>query len=152
MPNSAGLSGNDTLIINNRILTNLADADVIDLTFPNGIANLKVGKSGNTVFALNESGKAADMKFHLIRASADDKYFNGLLAAQMNNFSGTVLMIGEYIKKMGDGLGNIYNDTYILAGGIFAKVPEAKTNVEGNTDQSKVLYEIKWSQAARVIT
>ena len=53
------------------------------------------------------------------------------------------------IKKIGDGLGNITNDTYNLSGGIISKRVEATSNVEGNTDQALAIYNIKFTNSPR---
>jgi hypothetical protein len=150
--NQVSLSGADTITINNYLLSALADGDVVDLRFPNDIAAVKTGKNGNSIYAFNEMGKQCEVVMRVMRGSADDKFLLGLLSAQQNNFSGTVLMIGTFIKQIGDGLGNITSDTYIMSGGVFTKIPEAKSNVEGNTDQSIVIYTMKFSNAPRVIT
>lgn len=146
------LSGSDTIVINNRPLADLADGNCVELTFPNDIANVKTGKNGNSIYGLNESGKQCELKLRLVRGSSDDKFMNGLLAQQQNNFAGTVLMIGQFIKKLGDGQGNITSDTYITSGGVFTKQVEAKTNVEGETEQSIAIYTVKFSNAPRAIT
>jgi len=146
------LSGNDTVVINNRIFADFADGNVAELTFPNDIANVKTGKDGNSIYGLNESGKQAELKLRLIRGSADDKFLNGLLAQQQLNFAGFPLMTGQFIKKIGDGRGNIQSDTYITSGGVFSKQVEAKSNVEGESEQSVAIYTLKFSNAPRVIT
>lgn len=148
------LSGNDTININNRVLADLADGNVVELSFPNDIANVKIGKNGNAIYGLNTTGQMAETKIRVIRGSADDQFLNGLLSAQQNNFAGTVLMIAQFIKKLGDGAGNITSDTYVLSGGVFSKVPEAKSNVEGETEQSVSIYTIKWANqpSVRAIT
>lgn len=145
------LSGADTININNRILADMADGDIATLTFPNEIAQVKTGKNGNSIYGLNESGKQADLVLRVIRGSADDKFLNELMVQQQSNFAGVTLMIGEIVKKVGDGQGNVANDTYILSGGIFTKQVEAKVNVEGDTEQSICIYNIKFSNAPRVI-
>lgn len=149
---SQALSGNDSIILNNRPITDLADGDCAHLTFPNDIANLKTGKNGNSIYGLNESGKQAELKLRVLRGSADDKYLNNLFSQQQANFAGTILMTGQFIKKIGDGQGNIASDTYITSGGIFTKAIEAKSNVEGDTEQSIAVYTIKFSNAPRIIT
>ena len=146
------LSGSDTIVINNRIYADLADGDCVKLTFPNDIANLKTGKNGNSIYGLNESGKQVDGELRLIRGSADDKFTNSLLAQQQSNFAGFVLLTGQFIKKLGDGLGNILSDTYILSGGIFLRQVDAKTNVEGETEQSIAIYRFRFSNAPRILT
>lgn len=149
---TVALSGSDTVIINNRIISDLADGDVVMLDFPNNIAEVKTGKNGNSIYGLNETGKNAELTLRVIRGSADDKFLNALLVAQEQNFAGTVLMIGEFIKKIGDGAGNIASDTYITSGGVFIKRVNAKSNVEGDTAQSVSEYKIKFSNAPRTIT
>lgn len=151
MPTIA-MSGADTINLNNRVFADLADGDAFVLSFPNDIANVKTGKNGNTIYGLNESGKQGEGKLRLIRGSSDDKFMNNLLAQQQNNFAGFPLMIGQFIKKLGDGQGNFTSDTYISAGGVFSKQVEAKMNVEGDTEQSVSIYTIKWGNVARVIT
>lgn len=146
------LSGSDTISLNNHVFSDLADGNCVELTFPNDIANVKTGKNGNSIYGLNESGKQCEVKIRVIRGSNDDKFLNNLLAQQQNNFAGTILMIGQFIKKLGDGLGNITSDTYIMSGGVFVKQVEAKTNVEGETEQSVAMYAVKFSNAPRAIT
>lgn len=149
---TVALSGSDTAVLNNRVLNDLADGNCIEMSFPNDIANVKTGKNGNSIYGLNESGKQCELKLRVIRGSADDKFLNNLLAQQGANFAGTVLLIGQFIKKLGDGLGNITSDTYIMSGGIFTKAVEAKSNVEGETEQSIAIYTIRFSNAPRVLT
>ena len=146
------LSGQDTIIINNYLFVGLADANYIELSFPNEIASVKTGKNGNSIYGFNESGKQCEVKLRIVRASADDKFMNNLLAQQQANFSGTVLLQGQFVKKIGDGQGNITSDTYIMSGGIFIKIPEGKSNAEGETEQSLALYTLKFSNSPRVIT
>lgn len=149
---AVALSGSDTINVNNQVLTDLADGNAVELTFPNDIANVKTGKNGNSIYGLNESGKQAEAKIRVLRGSSDDKFLNNLLSQQQANFAGTVLLIGQFIKKIGDGLGNITSDTYIMSGGVFTKQIEGKMNVEGDTEQSIAIYTIKFSNAPRVLT
>lgn len=149
---AVALSGADTITINNYSLADLADGNCVELTFPNDIANVKTGKNGNSIYGLNESGRQCEVKLRVLRGSADDKFLNNLIAQQQNNFAGTVLAIGTFIKKIGDGAGVITSDTYVMSGGIFSKQVEGKTNVEGDTEQSVAMYTIKFSNAPRAIT
>lgn len=151
MPTIA-MSGNDTINLNNRIFSDLADGSCVELTFPNDIANVKTGKNGNSIYGLNESGKQCEVKVRVVRGSSDDKFLNGLLAQQQLNFAGMVLLVGQFIKKLGDGRGNILSDTYVMSGGVFTKQVEAKSNVEGETEQSISIYTLKFSNAPRALT
>lgn len=149
---AVAMSGNDSVMINNTVLSDLADGDCISLELPNEIASLKVGKNGNTIYGLNETGKQAEVKLRVIRGSADDKFLNSLLIQQQANFAGFTLMIGEFIKILGDGSGNITNDVYILSGGVFMKAVAGKSNVEGDAAQSVAEYSIRFSNAPRALT
>jgi hypothetical protein len=120
MPTIA-LSGSDTIQINNHVFADLADGNAVELTYPNDIATVKTGKNGNSIYGLNESGKQCEVKIRVVRASTDDKFLNGQLAQQQNNFAGFPLMIGQMIKKIGDGQGNITSDTYVMSGGSLLK-------------------------------
>lgn len=149
---TVALSGADTLSINGHVFADFADGDVTTLTFPNELMTVKTGKNGNSLYGVNSSGQQAQLEIKLIRGSADDKFLNGLNALQRNNPALFPLMIGEFVKKIGDGLGALTNDTYILSGGVFMKNPEAKSNVEGDTDQSTVTYTTMFSYAPRALT
>jgi hypothetical protein len=148
---TVSMTGSDTIKINNRILADLGDGDVAALTFPNDIAVVKTGKNGNSIYGLNESGRQCEIVLRVVRGSGDDKFLNNLLAQQNNDFAGFVLMIGELTKRVGDGTGNVQNDIYILSGGVFSKQTEAKSNVEGDTEQSLSVYHMKFANAPRVI-
>lgn len=146
------MSGKDTLVINGHSFNDFADGDVAKVTFPNDISAVKTGKNGNSIYSLNASGLQADLEVKVLRGSADDKFLNNLLNLQNNNFEGFPLMSGTFVKVLGDGQGNIQYDTYILGGGIFSKNVEAKSNVEGDTDQSTSTYMLKFSNSPRVLT
>lgn len=148
---SIALSGNDVVKINSKILADFADGDVAVLTFPNELAALKTGKNGNTIYALNETGKQAELVLRLVKGSSDDKYLSSLLSSQKNNFSSFILLNGELVKRLGDGAGNIVSDTYIMSGGVFTKEVEAKSNIEGDTNQSVSVYTIRFSRSPRAL-
>lgn len=149
---TTAMSGNDTIIINNRVYSDFGDGAVVELTFPSDIAQVKTGKNGNSIYGLNTTGLQCELKLRLIRGSSDDIFTNNLLQQQNLNFAGFPLMIGQFIKKIGDGFGNITSDTYILGGGVFTKQVEAQSNVEGSTDQSIAVYMMKFTNAPRAIT
>ena len=149
---TVAMSGSDAVILNNRLLSDLADGDAVHLTYPNDIANVKTGKNGNSIYGLNASGKQADLVLRVVRGSADDKYLMNLLTQQQLNFEGTVLNQGEFIKKLGDGAGNVTSDTYLVSGGVFTKQVEGKSNMEGDTEQSIAIYHLKFSNAPRTLT
>lgn len=148
----AALSGQDTVIINNYVFVGLADENFVELTFPNDIATVKKGKNGNTIYGFSESGKICDVKLRVVRATPDDSFLNNLLTQQQANFAGFPLMQGSFVKKIGDGNGNITSDTYIMSGGVFVRNVDGKSNAEGAPDQSIGIYMFKFSNAPRVLS
>lgn len=148
---TVSLSGNDTLKINNRSLTDLADGEVGKISFPNELVGVKTGKNGNSLYGFNHTGKQCELTLRLIRGSADDKFMLSLLTQMQNNFPGFPLLTGQFIKVVGDGKGNVVNDTYVLSGGIFSKQVEADSNAEGSTDQSVAIYTLKFTVSPRVV-
>lgn len=145
------MSGDDTIKINNRSLVDLADGDVGALTFPEGLVDVKTGKNGNSLFSFKFQGRQAEETIRVIRGSDDDKFLQSLLTQMENNFVGFILLTGQFIKVIGDGQGNITNDTYVQQSGVFVKRVEAKSNADGDTAQSVAEYHLKWANAARVI-
>lgn len=145
------VTGQDTLQINGVTCTDFADDDIVTLEFPNDTATVKVGKNGNALFADNATGQMGTLVATIIRGSAFDKFLNSLQAAQRNNFAAFILLTGVFIKNVGDGQGNLTRDKYNLQGGVFSKNINTKSNVAGDTDQSKATYTISFASAIRVI-
>ena len=138
------LTGQDTLIINGTIITTLADANAVDLTFPTDFAAVKRGKDGNIIYAKNEEGRKAPMTVRVLLGGVDDKAFNSLLQLWKQSSSDFPLITGAYYKRVGDGQGNISVKVHQLTGGVLKNNPQAMTNVEGNTDQSIAVYTFLW--------
>lgn len=145
------LSGKDTIQIDGRVIKDLADGDCGVLEFPDELASVKASKNGNTLYALNESGRKAKMTLRLVRASDDDKFLNSRLAEMKNDFSDFILLQGNVVKRVGNGKGKRSNDIYMCDGGVFTKQPGAKTNAEGDTEQSVTIYEIMFGNGDRSV-
>jgi hypothetical protein len=146
------LTGNDVVIVNGRVFHGVADADYVVIEFDNDISAAKVSKDGNTIFALNQTGFLGRMTMRLLRGSPDDIFMNSLLQGLRNDFSAFTLLTGSFTKRVGDGAGNVANDVYSLGNGIFKKLPGAKSNAEGDTEQSVTIYEVWFYNQARAIT
>lgn len=146
-------TGQDTITINDRPLNDLADGDCATITYPNQLMNVKIGKNGNAIYGVNETGRLAEFKVRILRGSGDDKFLNGLLAQQKGpNPQDFVLMTGELVKNIGNGAAAVAGDTTELSGGVFTKQPDVKSNVEGDPTQAVVEYTMQFSAAPRVIT
>ena len=149
---TVALSGSDSFNQDDHIFSDFADGNFFEINFPNDIANVKVGKNGNALFSLNETGRLGEGILRLIRGSGDDKYLNAKLNAQVQDFAATVLYSGTFTKRIGHGDGTFSLDTYIYAGGVFTKPVGAKSNAEGDTEQSVAIYNFKFAKVARAIT
>ena len=134
------------------VLNDFADGDIGTIEFPNDISGVKTGKGGNSVFAFNATGLNAKMSIRIIRGSTDDKYIQTRLAEWIKDASLFTLITGELTKKVGDGSGKLTSDKYTLSGGTFQKLPEVKSNVEGDTDQAVVVYNLTFAKVVRTIT
>lgn len=145
------LTGDDTLKLNDRLITDLADGDVGALTFPNDIVTVKSGKNDNVLFALNASGKQAELTLRVTRGGGDDKFLNNLSIQLQNNFAGFVLITGELLKKLGDGKSNVQKDTYVMSGGVISRLVDGTSNADGNTDQGVAIYRLRFGKAVRMI-
>lgn len=143
------LTGADTVIINGTILTAFADGDTGAFTFPDKLATLKVGKNGNTVFAFNAMGLRSEATLRIMRGSADDKFLNALQKAYINDPAAFVPLEAEFIKRVGDGKGNVTNDSYGFSGGMLVNLPEVKENVGGETDQAIAIWKLEFANTDR---
>lgn len=146
------LTGNDTIVLNDRVFADFADGDVAAITFPNELASVKTGKNGNSIYAQNLTGLQGQFVLRLLMGSEDDKFLNNLWVAQQNSFAEFVLLNGQFVKKVGDGAGNLQSIIYDASGGVFTKGIEAKTSVEGDTEQSVAVYTMMFSLAKRSIS
>ena len=144
------LTGADTLIINERVIKDLADGSTINITLDNDSVGMSTGKDDNTVFSDNRQGSNATLELRLIRGSAQDIYFNGLSIQQSRDLPAFSLMKGSFTKRIGDGYGNVKFDNYVLLGGAFTKrMPQVNENLNGETDQGVSVYNIKFAIGSR---
>lgn len=148
---TVSLTGNDTLVIAGLVIVDMADGDWATLVFPNELAAVKTGKNGNSLFALNAMGLQAEATIRLIRGSADDKALDSLLQQQLQDFAAFQLLDGLFVKRVGDGLGNVTSDSYVVDGGVFTYQVDSKSNAEGDTEQSVSVYRLKFSNAGRAL-
>ena len=144
------LTGNDTIIVNAVPLNDFADGDIGALELPNNLVEMTTGKNGNSIFAYNPQGNNATLTVRILMSSGDDKRLNGLIPRR-KDFESTVLLTGSVIKRVGDGQGNVTENTYLLSGGMIQKKPNVTTNANGETSQAVVEYVIIFANAERQI-
>lgn len=145
-------NGQDTVQLNGRVLKDFSDGDIAVLTFPNELVGVKAGKNGNTIFALNETGRVATLDIKIMRASSDDIYLNALFLSMQRDFSRFTALNGQLLKNIGNGSGSVSADIYMLSYGVFRQAIDAKSNVEGDTEQGSSLYRLTFANAPRIIS
>lgn len=143
------LTGNDTIQVGGRVLKNFGDGDVAKLSFPNDLVAVKTGKNGNSIFNLMGSGQQCEVELRVLRGSSDDAFLNQQLNAMRADLPSFSLLPGYFVKRIGDGKGNVTFDTYLLSGGVFTKIPEAAENTEGATDPALSIWRLKYANAKR---
>ena len=144
------LTGNDTIIIDGLPLDfGLTTGDVATLTFPNDITSATTGKNGNSIIALNETGKIAELSIRVLRGSSDDKTLNSKMKTMEADLPSFTLLTGSIVKRIGDGISGVTEDTYALSGGSFSKRVETTSNVEGDIEQGVSVYNIRFTNSSR---
>jgi hypothetical protein len=151
MPGSVSLTGDDVVTLNGRVFHDFAAGSVAELVYGGDLVTAKPSKNGNIIYALNVDGKMATMTLLLLLGSSDDQYLNSLMASQLNSLAGFTLVVGSFVKQVGDGNGNITNVVYNTIGGVIERFPDAKTDTSGSTDQSVAKWVLKFGQTTRAI-
>lgn len=145
------LTGNDTLILNDRIFNDLVDGSTINITFPNEKTGHTTGKNGNTVYATDKQGLNAECELRLLAGSKDDIWLNGINIEQERDLPAFTLLNGSFTKRIGDGTGNVKFINYVLQGGVIRQNIDAQENLQGETEQGIAIYRLFFAQASRAI-
>ena len=153
---SVSLTGQDSTVFFRAgtplVLSGFADGDTVMLEYPNNSVEAKPGKNGNIIYAFNSTGVLVNASLRLLLGTNDDKFFNSRFAELQQDIASFILLEAEFVKRVGDGQGNITAVTYRLGGGIIQKPPMVKENVEGDTEQSVVVWQVLFTNSNRIIT
>ena len=145
------LTGNDTVILNERVIKDMADGSIVEIAYQNDRVGVTTGKNDNTVFAENRTGSNAVLTLRVIRGSEDDRWLNGLSIEQNKDLPSFSLLRGAFTKRVGNGYGSISYDNYILIGGAFQRYPDTLENLQGETEQGSTVYQIVFAKAERAL-
>lgn len=146
------ITGNDTLTLYDRIFVDFADGDNSTITFPDDLVTMTTGKNRNTIYSKNEAGNNAEVILRIQMGSDDDAFLLSKLNEISNDFPSVVLAEGEFVKRLGDGSGNVRRNVYTLKGGTFTRNVDVKENVAGDTEQGISIYTMKFASAERALT
>lgn len=138
------LTGDDTLVINQRPIVDLADGDVITITVDNDISSTQVGKNKNMIIAKDEQGNLGTITLRLLKGSADDRFLQTYYQTYEADSALFIIGEGNFSKRLGDGQGNVLFDNYVLSGLHFNRKPTESTwNVNGATEQAVTVYQLR---------
>jgi len=151
MPGAVSLSGSDVISLNGRVFTDFANDDVAELTFDADLVNTQPSKNGNVIYSLNANGQKSKLKLRLLLGSPDDQYINSLLASEQYDLATFTLILGSFVKRVGDGQGKVTNVIYNTLGGVVDRYPGAKINAAGDVNQSVVEWMITFGINSRAI-
>ncbi len=145
------ITGSDSLIINGHVISNWANNDYSKLEYDEDLVKVVASKNGNVLYAFNQGGLVGKMTLRLTLGGADDVYLTGLLNSFVQSPASFILAQGSYTKRVGNGKGKTTLKIYQLDGGVIRKIPRAKSNSQGDTDQSVVEYEMLFGQSLPAI-
>lgn len=138
------LTGDDTLILFGRTITDTADGDIATIAVDNDIASSVVGKGGNVIIAKDEQGKKCTITVRILKAAGDDIFLQSKYQSYENDSALFSVGTGSFSKRLGDGSGNVVFDTKYIKALHFTRSPyDAVMNVNGNTDQAVTVYTMQ---------
>lgn len=148
---AVSLTGDDVITINGRVFHDFADGTVAKLDFDGELVKVTPSKNGNVIYSLDVAGLLSKLELRLLLGSSDDRYVNGLLASQVRDLSSTILSVGSFVKRVGDGKGNITNVVYNTLGGVVSKFPGAQTDAGGSPEQSVAVWMFHFGANSRAL-
>ena len=143
------ITGDDTLTLFDRVLNDLSDDDVSSITFPNDLIQVKTGKNRNSIYARNAQGSQCDLTLRVMRGSSDDRFLQTQLASQDEDIPSFSLASGQFVKRLGDGQGEVLSDVYDLEGGVFLRKVDTKESVSGDTEAAVSVYQMRFAIGTR---
>lgn len=138
------LTGDDTFVLWDRVISDLADGSVVNIVADNNIAQSVVGKNGNIIIAKDEQGKKCTITLRLLKGSKDDQFIHSYYKTYEIDSALFLMGNGSFAKRLGDGNGNVVFDTKYLSAVHFTRAPyDATWNVNGTTDQAVTVYTMQ---------
>ena len=148
---SVALTGNDTIVLQGKVLTDFADGDVAELKFNNDLVEVVNGKNDNAIFALSAKGKMGELTLKVLRGSPDDLLLNAQINLMLLDFPSYVLLNGSFTKRIGNGFGLSTADLYLAKGGVISRIADVTSSSDGKTEQGISTYVVKFSKVIRVV-
>ena len=136
------VTGNDSLILDGKVLNDLANGDCVSIEYPNDSVSVQKGKNGNTIFSFNSQGEIINVTIRCLVNGETDKYLNNKYIQYKQSPTSFVLLNGTFTKRTGDGAGNETKKVYNVTAGVISRPPSAIDSSEGNTDTAVAVYNL----------
>ena len=130
--------GTTTLTIGNKVITNFAIDDIIEVAFPNPKTSRTNG-SGSVTVTHREDGDVADVTLRVAKFSEDDIYLARLMQSKEifnGKLKSNISINGQFVIS-----------GYTFLGGSFTTQPTDRTN--NNEAQNMMEYVIQFRQGLR---
>lgn len=134
---------NDTIILNSRLITDLANESVMQITLPNDVIVRTAAKDGNVVFSVNEEGYRSEITLRVLLGSADDKFLNGLCLPSTGDITTAIAFPLIVTKIYGDGTGSQSKAQYTIENCMMTKTsPDYINSTTGDVNQGISEYSM----------
>lgn len=143
--------GSDVLTIDDRLITDQLTGKVVEVRYPNNIANIDTGKDGNSVITKIANGQNAEATVRVMVGGETDQYLSLRLSQFKEDPASFVSLKAKFTKRTGDGQGNITKTTWDLTGGAIMKLVEGEEDTTGDVEQTVAVYNLKFSNGTRTI-
>ena len=130
----------DTLIIDGRNITSLANDRAINLTMPNDLVGLTKGVKKDIIVSPNADGSMGELTVRVFIASDDFKFLSDL-QRNMQNVQGNFAVDGSYTQKKKRN-GNTSKVTYRMTSMVVKTVGDAGVNssTDANDEQKEFIF------------
>ena len=146
MSDMFNFTGADTIIIDDKLINDLADGNCISITFPISNVNIVDGKDGNVIVSKVE-GQRIDVTIRVLVNGETDKYLTNKFYQYRNDSVGYVGFDATFRKKTGDGKGNKTAKEVIGKVGFVDKLPDTVTNTAGDVANGIAEYVIHFAKS-----
>lgn len=139
-------TGADTIIIDERLINDLADGNCIQAVFPISNVNITDGKDGNVIVSKVE-GDRVDITIRVLLNGKTDKYLSNKYYEYKQNSVEYVGFNAIFRKKTGDGNGNKTVKEIVGKVGFVDKLPDTITNTAGDVSNGICEYVIHFAKS-----
>ena len=133
-----------TLTLNGYAFQDLADGDVIALTFPNDKTAHTIGTNGTATIKDRLNGDVGEMTVNVMKYGNDDTYLSPFAENGVSNGVLTGTLQRNYIKD-----GSDFVESYNLSAGAVMKKPDNTINTQDG--EELMAYSIRFAFVRRVI-